>query len=195
TSACSSAEIEPVTRRYRSIGWLWMVAARTATGAGSLGEAALVCSPLHAAEKSAVTTTAVSRGAWKLRIMTRVLTTVVSRRRSSRSRVCRGIGGDVLVARIERKLKVAPRAGLEAAQRGVDGRARQRVAVLARREPIAQAERRRAVRGGEQQAENGMRRRALGARPGIDRLLDAPDHVVLHLAHEAEAIPVIADPR
>src|SRR5215471_18382885 len=192
TSACSSAESEPVTRRKRSMGCDLTVAACTATGAGSFGVAALVRSPLQAAERSADSAAPVSRGARNLRIMTRVLT-VVSRRCSRRPRARRGV--DRVVARIEGKAEVAPRAGLEAEQRGVDGGARERVAVLAGCEPIAQAERGGAVRGREQQPEDGVRGRIRRARAGRHSLLDAPHHVVLHLTDEAEAIPVIADPR
>jgi hypothetical protein len=51
------------------------------------------------------------------------------------------------------------------------------------------------VRRGEQQAEGGVRRRLRRARARVDRLLDASDHVVLHLADKAETVPVVADPR
>src|SRR5262245_52659325 len=133
--------------------WFCTVAARTATGAGSFGDAALVCSPLHAAESSAARAAPESRGARSLRIMTRVL----------------AVDRSALVARIERKPQVAAGAGAEAQQRRVDRRARESVAVLAWREPIAEPQRRRAVRGGEQQPEDGMGRRVGRAGAGVDR--------------------------
>src|SRR5690349_4721634 len=103
------------------MAWFWTVAAFTATGAGSLAEAALVCSPLHAAESSAARAAPVSRGARNLRIMTRVLTV-----------------GRAAVARIERKREIAARAGAQAQERGVDRGAREGVAVLAGRQAIAE---------------------------------------------------------
>src|SRR5690348_10097341 len=92
-------------------------------------------------------------------------------------------------------MNVAARPCLQADEYGVDGGTGEHVRVFAWREAIAQAERRGAVYGGEQQPEDRLRRRPLRARAGVDRLLDALDHVVLHLADEAEALPVTADAR
>src|SRR5262245_55438703 len=174
TSAFSSASSDPVTRRKRSIDWLCTEATWTATGAGSGGAAALVRSPLHAAEKSAARAAPASTGTRKLRIMTLVL----------------GIG-----IQANRLRKSAASAGAQTEQHGFDRGAREGVAVLAGAEAIAEAQRRRAVRGGVQQPEDRVRRRSGRAGAGFDRALDAHDHVVLHLADEAEALPVIADAR
>src|SRR4051812_10845864 len=180
TSAFSSGEIEPVTRRYRSIDWVCAWVTFTATAAGSGGAAALVRSPLQAAEKSAAVATPASNETRSLRIMTLVLADGMK---------------TAVLARHERKSEMTAGAGAQADQGGVDRRARELVGVLARGETITEAQRRGAVRGGQQQPERRMRRRVGRAGAGVNRFLDAQHHVVLHLADEAEALPVIADPR
>ena len=49
------------------------------------------------------------------------------------------------------------------------------------------------MHGGEKQSEHDVRLRTRRARAGVDGLLDAQHHVVLHFADEAEAFPVFAD--
>ena len=83
----------------------------------------------------------------------------------------------------------APRA--EPLERGFERVARQRVGVLPLGQAIAELHRGAPCTDGQQNAENRVRLgRRLGKRAGVDGLLDARRHLVLHLADEAEALPV-----
>lgn len=73
--------------------------------------------------------------------------------------------------------------------------ARQRVGVFSRREPFAESQDRDAVDGCRQDAEHRVAVRAWREFAGVDHGLNLLRHALPHLAHEAEPLPVAADPR